>query len=164
MGVARVAGSEEEAMNRLSISLLVTAALGSVGLAGCAASPYDDGDYSYSSPRVSAVYDDEDTVYAPRTWRSPAPTYSYSVEPSYRSPRPEPRWAPPAPSHRSWAPPPVVHAPQHADWAPQPVTPHVAPQPPAFGGGHHHQPPAVAGGGGNPPPRGPHHPRWPEGR
>lgn len=148
---------EGSSMKRLSISLLVTAALGSVGLAGCAAS-YEEYDYSYSNQRVGTVYDDEDG-YAPTTWRPAPPAYSYSAEPSVRVVRQEPRWSPPAhvssgwarpaPSHGGgWAPPVAraPHAPPQAAWAPHPQGP---------------RPPTAGGGGNDHPQQGHPHHRWP---
>lgn len=100
MGVARIAGSREDVMNRLSISLLVTAVLGSVGLTGCVADDDGYGYSSYSRPRVTRVYDDG-YDYAPQRWRTVSSDRGYYGS---RVSHPQPRWSPP-PQQR-WSPPP----------------------------------------------------------
>jgi len=115
-------------MKILSITLLVSAALGSIGLAGCQTT---EEDYYYGGqPRrvVSERWDSEETVYVRRP--QPVYDYGYSRETVYR--QPPPRWqAPPPPPPQRWqAPPP----PPQQHWQappPPPRTPTSAPAAPA---------------------------------
>jgi hypothetical protein len=112
-------------MKILSITLLVSTVLGSIGLAGCQTT---EEDYYYSGqPR--RVVSTEETVYVRRPqWGGddyrPAPVYrerwSEQRQPRYQ----EPRYQPQPPRHQPAPPPPPRYQP-----APPPPPQHVQPQP-----------------------------------